>query len=101
MYFPPKRKLISLIFCVLKKGETIFAFLLLAIVDLNVTLKNVILSIKLRHKEFTRAFFLAFIFMYSMSNIAFFFFNSDYEQELEYHDVNVCSTLIFCVLNAL
>ena len=92
---------ISLIFCVLKKGETIFPFLLLAIVDLNVTLKNVILSIKLRHKEFSRAFFLAFIFMYSMSNIAFFFFNSDYEQELEYHDDNVCSTLIFCVLNAL
>ena len=92
---------ISLVCCVLKEGEIIFPFLLLAIVDLNVTLKNVILSIQLRHKEFTRAFFLAFIFMYAMSNIAFFFFNSDYEQEIEYQDDNVCFTLTFCVLNAL
>ena len=93
--------IISIICFILKKGEVIFPFLLLAIVDLNITLKNVILSIKHRHKEFTRAFFLAFIFMYAMSNLAFFFFNKDYIQELDYHDDNVCKTLIFCVLNAL
>ena len=93
--------IISIICSILKKGEVIFPFLLLAIVDLNITLKNVILSIKHRHKEFTRAFFLAFIFMYAMSNLAFFFFNKDYTQELDYHDDNVCKTLIFCVLNAL
>lgn len=29
------------------------------------------------------------------------FFNKDYIQELDYHDDNVCKTLIFCVLNAL
>ena len=39
--------------------------------------------------------------MYALSNIAFFFFNTDYEQELEYHEDNLCNTLIFCVLNAL
>ena len=92
---------VSLICLILERGEIIFPFLLLAIVDLNITLKNVILSIKLRHKEFSTTFFLAFIFMYALSNIAFFFFNTDYEQELEYHEDNLCNTLIFCVLNAL
>ena len=85
---------------ILKRGQIIFPFLLLAIIDLNQTLKNVILSIKLRGKEFFLCFFLAFIFMYGLANIAFFYFNSDFEQELDYYDDNVCKSLIFCVLNA-
>ena len=92
---------ISILCSILKRGELILPFLLLSIVDLNVTLKNVILSIKLRHKEFTRAMFLAFIFMYSMSNLAFFFFNSDYIEELDYYDDNYCKSLKFCVFNAI
>ena len=91
---------ISIISCILNRGQIIFPFLLLAIVDLNETLKNVILSIKYRHKEFILCFFLAFIIMYGLSNIAFFYFNSDFEQELDYYDDNVCKSLIFCALNA-
>ena len=93
--------IVSLISSLIKRGEIIYPFILLAIVDLNVTLKNVILSIKLRHKEFTLCFFLAFVFMYGLSNIAFFYYNNDYEQELDYYDDNVCKSLIFCFLNSL
>ena len=92
--------LISLVSCILTRGQLIFPFLLLAIVDLNETLKNVILSIKYRHKEFILCFFLAFIIMYGLSNIAFFYFNSDFEQELDYYDDNVCKSLVFCALNS-
>ena len=59
------------------KKSLVIPFLLLAIIDLNETLKNVILSIKLRGNEFFLCFFLAFIFMYGLANIAFFYFNSD------------------------
>ena len=38
--------------------------------------------------------------MYGLSNIAFFYYNSDYEQELDYYDDNVCKSLIFCFLNS-
>ena len=93
--------IVSIISSIVKKIQIVFPFLLLSIVDLNTTLKNVIISIKLRHKEFILCFFLAFIFMYALSNIAYFYFNSDFEQELEYNDDNVCKSLIFCVLNAI
>jgi hypothetical protein len=85
----------------MKKGEIVYPFLLLVIIDLNATLKNAILSIKFRHKEFILCFFLAYIFMYAFSNIAFFYYNNDYEQEINYYDDNVCKSLIFCFLNAL
>ena len=90
---------VTIISSILKRGQIIFPFLLLAIIDLNETLKNVILSIKLRGKEFFLCFSLAFIFMYALANIAFFYFNSDFEQELDYYDDNVCKSLVFCVLN--
>ena len=93
--------IVSIICSIIKKGEIFFPFFLLAIVDLNITLKNVIISIQLRHKEFTLCFFLAFIFIYALSNIAFFYYNDDYEQELDYYNDNVCKSLIFCVLNSL
>ena len=92
---------ISLISSFIKREEIIFPFFLLAIVDLNITLKNVIISIQLRHKEFTLCFFLSFIFIYVLSNIAFFYYNDDYKQELDYYNDNVCKSLIFCVLNSL
>ena len=92
--------LVSIFSSIYKRKEIIFPFLLLAIVDLNETLKNVILSIQYRCKEFFLCFFLSCIFMYSLSNVAFFYFNSDFEQELDYYDDNICKSLIFCVLNS-
>ena len=70
---------VTIISSILKRGQIIFPFLLLAIIDLNESLENVILSIKLRGNEFFLCFFLAFIFMYGLANIAFFYFNSDFD----------------------
>ena len=91
----------SLIGAIMKRGEIVYAFLLLPIIDLNNILKNIIVSIKLRYKEVCLTFLLAFIIMYVFSNIAYFFFNQDFSQEIEYMDDNVCKTLIFCFLNSL
>ena len=91
----------SLIGAIMKRGEIIYAFLLLPIIDLNNILKNIIVSIRLRYKEVALTFLLAFIIMYLFSNMAYFFFNQDFSQEIEYMDDNVCKTLIFCFLNAL
>ena len=91
----------SLIGAIMKRGEIIYAFLLLPIIDLNNILKNIIVSIRLRYKEVALTFLLAFIIMYLFSNMAYFFFNQDFSQEIEYTNDNVCKTLIFCFLNAL
>jgi hypothetical protein len=91
----------SLIGAIMKRGEITYAFLLLPIIDLNNILKNIIVSIRLRYKEVALTFLLAFIIMYLFSNMAYFFFNQDFSQEIEYMDDNVCKTLIFCFLNAL
>ena len=39
--------------------------------------------------------------MYLLSNIYFFFFNSDFIREIDYYPDNYCKTLIFAFLNAL
>ena len=91
----------SLIGAIMERGEITYAFLLLPIIDLNNILKNIIVSIRLRYKEVALTFLLAFIIMYLFSNMAYFFFNKDFSQEIEYMDDNVCKTLIFCFLNTL
>ena len=91
----------SLIGAIMEKGEIIYAFLLLPIIDLNNILKNIIVSVKLQYNEVCLTFFFAAIIMYAFSNIAYFFFKKDFAQEIEYKDDNVCSSLIFCFLNTL
>ena len=91
----------SLIGSILKKGEIIYAFLLLPIIDLNKLIKNIIVSIKLFYGEVSLTFFFMIIVIYIFSNFAFFFFNHDYEKEIEYQPDNLCKTLVFCFLNAM
>ena len=91
----------SLIGAILRRGEIIYAFLLLPIIDLNKLIKNIIVSIKLFYEEVSLTFFFMAIVIYIFSNFAFFFFNEDYETSLEYKDDNLCKTLIFCFLNAM
>ena len=91
----------SLIASILKKGEILYAFFLLPIIDLNKLIKNIIVSIKLFYGEVSLTFFFMIIIIYIFSNFAFFFFNHDYEKILEYKDDNLCKTLVFCFLNAM
>ena len=93
--------IISLIAAFLKRGEIIYAFLLLPIIDLNKLIKNIIVSVKLFYSEVSLTFFFMAIIIYIFSNFAFFFFNKDYEKEIEYQDDNLCKTLVFCFLNAM
>ena len=91
----------SLIGAIMKRGEIIYAFLLLPVIDLNNILKNIIVSVKLQYNEVGLTFFFSAIIMYMFSNLAFFFFNNDFSQEIEYRDDNVCKNLIFCFMNTL
>ena len=93
--------IISLIGAIMKRGEIIYPFLLLAILDLNLGLKNIIISVQEKYKELALTFVLMVLIMYVFSNIAFFFFDEDYAAELDYYDDNVCSSLLFCFLTAL
>ena len=90
------------IICILhKRSEIIYAFLLLPILFINKTLKNIMISIKLNYRQFTLTLCLAFIIMYIFSNVYFFFLNSDFYSELNYYSDNYCKTLIFSFLNAI
>ena len=91
----------SLVGAFMKRGEIIYAFMLLPIIDLNNILKNIIISMKLQYNDVCLTFFFASIIMYVFSNLAYFFFNEDFSQEIEYKEDNVCRTLIFCFLNTL
>ena len=92
---------VSLIGSILVKGEIIYAFLLLPIIDLNKLVKNIIVSVKLFYGEVSLTFFFMAIIIFIFSNFAFFFFNDDYKKEIEYKDDNLCKTLAFCFLNAM
>ena len=90
------------LFCVLfKEKKMIYPFLLIPILYINKTLKNMAKSIQINFKPFILTFFFAFIIMYLLSNIYFFFFNSDFIREIDYYPDNYCKTLIFAFLNAL
>ena len=81
--------------------KIIFPFLLIPILYINKTLRNIIVSIRLNFNPFTLTFFCAFILMFVLSNIYFFFFNSDFEKDINYYPDNCCKTLAFAFLNAL
>ena len=86
---------------ILKQRKILYPFLLIPILYINKTLRNIIVSIKLNLYPFTLTFFFAFIVMYVLSNMYFFFFNLDFEKEINYYQDNCCKTLAFAFLNAL
>ena len=93
--------LVCFLCLITKQRKIIYPFLLIPILYINKTLRNIIVSIKLNLYSFTLTFFFAFIIMYVLSNIYFFFFNSDFEKEINYYEDNYCKTLAFAFLNAL
>ena len=90
--------LISLIGVSLERGEIVYCFFLLAIVNLNPTLKGIALSIYVKGPELLATLILLVILVYFYTNIGFFFFNSNYATTLEDQDDNYCSSLVFCFL---
>ena len=93
--------LVCILCLIFNQRKMIFPFLLIPILYINKTLRNIILSIKMSYKSFTLTFFFAFIIMYLMSNLYFFFYNNDFEKEINYYEDNNCETLIFIFLTAL
>ena len=90
---------LGLVGAIMKRGEIIYAFFLLAIIDLNPTLKNMILSIRMRYNELAASGLLMIALVYFYSNIGFFFFNEDYAAEIETGiPDNYCKSLVFCFL---
>ena len=91
--------IISFIGAVMNRGEIVYAFILLAILDLNKTLKGIALSIKEKGSDLVAAFLLLVLIVYFYSNLGFFFFNSHFEADIE-NDIkdNYCLCLSFCFL---
>ena len=90
--------IVSLIGISLPRGEILYCFFLLAIVNLNPTLKGIAVSIKLKGIELFATLILLVILVYFYSNIGFFFFNKNYATTLEDQEDNFCSSLVFCFL---
>ena len=93
--------IVCLLCILLKQGKMIYPFLLIPILYINKTLRNIILSIKMNIYSFTLTFCFASIIMYLFSNLYFFFYNFDFEKEINYYEDNYCKTLVFAFLNAL
>ena len=91
--------IISLVGSLMKRGEIIYAFLLLAILDLNQTLKGIAISIKLRGPELGASFLLLIFLVYFYSNIGFFYLNDNFQADIE-NDIpdNYCLCLSFCFM---
>ena len=93
--------IVSLIGAILTRGEIAYPFLLLAIVNLNPTLKNIVLGIKLKYLELILTFLLAFIIMFVYSNLGFYFFNDNFNDTMGGHEDNYCASLVFCFMSTL
>ena len=91
--------IISLIGAIMGRGEIIYAFILLAIIDLNKTLKGIAISIKEKGSDLVASFLLLAFIVYFYTNLGFFFFNDHFEADIE-NDIkdNYCLSLSFCFL---
>ena len=90
---------ISFIGAVMKRGEITYSFLLIAILDLNQTLKGISFSIRTKGPELLASFCLLIFIVYFYTNIGFFFLNDNFSADIE-NDIpdNYCLSLSFCFL---
>ena len=91
--------IISLIGSIMNRGEIVYAFLLLAILNLNTTLKSIIASIREKGSELGASFLLLIFLVYFYSNIGFFYLNEHFQADIE-DDIsdNYCLCLSFCFM---
>jgi len=91
--------IISLIGSIMRRGEIVYAFLLVAILNLNTTLKSIIASIKVKGPELGASFLLLIFLVYFYSNLGFFYLNDNFDADIE-DDIpdNYCLCLSFCFM---
>ena len=91
--------IICLIGSIMNEGEIIYAFLLLAILNLNTTLKSIVASIKVKGPELGASFLLLIFLVYFYSNLGFFYLNDNFAADIE-EDIsdNYCLCLSFCFM---
>jgi hypothetical protein len=91
--------IISFIGAIMKRGEITYSFFLLAILDLNQTLKGISFSIRTKGPELLASFCLLIFIVYFYTNIGFFFLNDNFSADIE-DDIpdNYCLSLSFCFL---
>ena len=91
--------IVSLIGAIMKRGEIVYAFFLLAILDLNQTLKGIAISIKAKGPDLVSSFLFLVIIVNFFTNIGFFFLNDNFAADIE-NDIpdNYCLCLAFCFL---
>ena len=91
--------IISLIGALMKRGEIIYAFLLISIINLNTTLKGITSSIQVKGPELGASFLLLIFLVYFYSNLGFFYLNDNFAADIE-NDIpdNYCMCLSFCFM---
>ena len=91
--------IISLIGASMNRGEIVYAFLLISIINLNTTLKGITSSIKVKGPELGASFLLLIFLVYFYSNLGFFYLNDNFEADIE-NDIsdNYCLCLSFCFM---
>jgi inositol 1,4,5-triphosphate receptor type 3 len=89
----------SLIGTIMRRGEITYAFFLIAIINLNTTLKGITASIKVKGPELGASFLLLIFLVYFYSNLGFFYLNSNFAADIE-NDIpdNYCLCLSFCFM---
>ena len=92
---------VSLVGSIMVRGEPAYPFLLLAIMNLNSSLKTIIQSVKNNYRDLITNYVLMIIVMYFYSNLGFFFFNDDFNTVIDDLDDNYCSSLVFCFMSVL
>jgi hypothetical protein len=70
---------------IMEKGELemFYSFMLMSIVNINPTLKNISIAVKLKYKELLSTLMLTFILIYSYSSIGFYWFRTRFDATLD------------------
>ncbi len=91
---------ISMIGVWIKQGIAIFSLNLLAIININETLKGIVVAIYMEKGDVGSTLFLLIILVYLYTNLGFFLIQKDFtaEIEIEGYEDNYCESLVFCFL---
>ena len=92
--------LISIVGVWIRQGIAIFSLNLLAIININETLKGIVVAIYMERGDVGSTLLLLIILVYLYTNLGFFLIQKDFtaEIEVEGYEDNYCENLVFCFL---